>query len=937
MSRQKLLKVSNTVNNAIKHIPTKNITETNNLIYAAMITTTELLGVERTEMTVRKKDKKQNVPPWKRRMDHTMQKKRKDLSRLVQIKENTLKNQKIKEDLTKRYLIGNLNISEVIEILKQQILALKTKIERFANRCKFFKDNKKFETNQRRFYQDLDKEKQESSHQIPDKKKTLEFWSKIWESNKGHKKEAKWILELEEINKSVPKQNNITITTEKIRKASKKMKNWKAAGPDNVQGFWIKNLTNTHERLANHLQIVLDGNKPNWLVTGRTSLILKNPEEPLNVSNYRPITCLTTTWKLLTSILADEIYDHLDKSGIIPWQQKGCKRKSRGTKDQLLIDKLITRHAKQNKRNLRMVWIDYKKAYDSVPHSWILKCLKLYGIADNIINFIADSMKLWKTTLTILQEVIGEILINCGIFQGDSLSPILFIICLIPLSQILDKTKTGYKINKKIINHLLYMDDLKLYAGTDKQINSLVNTVRIFSEDIQMKFGLEKCAKAIVNRGKIAEGDHMEIQSGKSIRNLELDEKYKYLGILESDQIANQKIKEDTSKEYKRRIRAILKTKLNGRNQISAINIYAIPVITYTAGIINWTKEELKKLDRITRKEMTINGALHPRADVDRLYVPRKRGGRGLMSIEEVVQKEENALALYTHNSNEMFIKMVNTELYKDTPINTNQFRTGQIQEREDKWKNKKLHGKWYNIQNKANEKTNDWLTKSNLKPATEALITAAQDQALNTKWHNTNILGRSQDSLCRRCHKHQETVQHIIAGCPELAQTAYLNRHNQVASFLHWSICQRENLPCCTTWYEHLPEKITENEKIKILYDFTIYTDKKIPHNRPDIVIVNKAENSTLFIDVACPMDQNIQKKEKEKIEKYQDLKFEIERIWKTKVNVVPIVVGALGAISDNFKAHLQDIGLDSVRTCQLQKPVLLKTGYILRRHRAI
>ena len=73
------------------------------------------------------------------------------------------------------------------------------------------------------------------------------------------------------------------------------MKNWKAAGPDNIQGFWIKNLTNTYERLANHLQIVLDGNKPNWLVTGRTSLIYKNPEEPLNVSNYRPITCLTTT------------------------------------------------------------------------------------------------------------------------------------------------------------------------------------------------------------------------------------------------------------------------------------------------------------------------------------------------------------------------------------------------------------------------------------------------------------------------------------------------------------------------------------------------------------------------------------------------------------------------------------------------------------------
>ena len=119
-------------------------------------------------------------------------------------------------------MIGNSNTSEVIEILKQKILALKTKIERFANRCKFFKDNKKFETNQRRFYQDLDKEKQESSHQIPDKKKTLEFRSKIWERNKGHKKEAKLILELEEINKSVPKQNKYNHYNRKDSKSLKK-------------------------------------------------------------------------------------------------------------------------------------------------------------------------------------------------------------------------------------------------------------------------------------------------------------------------------------------------------------------------------------------------------------------------------------------------------------------------------------------------------------------------------------------------------------------------------------------------------------------------------------------------------------------------------------------------------------------------------------------
>ena len=90
------------------------------------------------------------------------------------------------------------------------------------------------------------------------------------------------------------------------------------------------------------------------------------------------------------------------------------------------------------------------------------------------------------------------------------------------------------------------------------------------------------------------------------------------------------------------------------------------------------------------------------------------------------------------------------------------------------------------------------------------------------------------------------------------------------------------------------------------------------------------------MFIDVACPMDHNVQLKEEEKIRKYGELKFEIEKLWKTKVKIVPVIIGALGAVSNNLRKHLDDIGLNQVKVCQLQKTVLLKTGNILRRHLA-
>ena len=91
--------------------------------------------------------------------------------------------------------------------------------------------------------------------------------------------------------------------------------------------------------------------------------------------------------------------------------------------------------------------------------------------------------------------VLGHVDIRRGIFQGDSLSPLLFIVIILPLTLVLRKMTAGYKLAKdmKPINHLLFMDDLKLYETSKDQLDSLVQVVRIFSQDIKMSFGLDKC------------------------------------------------------------------------------------------------------------------------------------------------------------------------------------------------------------------------------------------------------------------------------------------------------------------------------------------------------------------------------------------------------------------------------------------------------------
>ena len=123
------------------------------------------------------------------------------------------------------------------------------------------------------------------------------------------------------------------------------------------------------------------GECPNWMTTGWTALILKDPSKGNQPVNYRPITCLPLMWKALTAVLADKLYAHLENQGIIGDEQKGCRRNTRGTKDHLLVEKAVLRDCKSRKTNLAIGWIDYQKAYDLIPHSWILETMNITGMA----------------------------------------------------------------------------------------------------------------------------------------------------------------------------------------------------------------------------------------------------------------------------------------------------------------------------------------------------------------------------------------------------------------------------------------------------------------------------------------------------------------------------------------------------------------------------
>jgi hypothetical protein len=295
------------------------------------------------------------------------------------------------------------------------------------------------------------------------------------------------------------------------------------------------------------------------------------------------------------------------------------------------------------------------------------------------------------------------------------------------------------------------MDDLKLLGRNENDLKNEI-ILQTISKDINMNFGLGKCARICLKRDWIQRKIHIGSTFENDIKELDARNAYKYLGIEESFDIQHKTEKEKLNAEYLRGLRLVLDTykntiqefkyrvttnvkpemydytsnnwshwniseklkeefasctELSAKNKVQAIGFLAVPVLRYSFGIVNWHQGELQKLDRKTRKLLIINGQRHPKADVDRLYVPRKRGGRGLIQLEaahaveitklvEYVDRKEDPLILvvrtHQHNTDSAVLqtaRCLKTEVQKDT----RKMKDSIAEKTKERWDGKRMHG----------------------------------------------------------------------------------------------------------------------------------------------------------------------------------------------------------------------------------------------------
>ena len=215
--------------------------------------------------------------------------------------------------------------------MKQRVKDLGTKIKWRNSRINQYKQNRMLANNQGRFFQRLNNKEENHQCEIPNSVEAQTFQRGIWSQRKDHHKVPEWLKDVKNKLKQDESQDKIDIRKYKTMRVMRKMPNWKAPGPDNVQGYWLKNLTPLHDKLVVYLEECLDsGVVPDWLTKGRAVLIRKDKAKGNIASNYQPITCLPLVWKLLTGVLADEIYDYLEKKCYCQWNRRGVDESTRG-------------------------------------------------------------------------------------------------------------------------------------------------------------------------------------------------------------------------------------------------------------------------------------------------------------------------------------------------------------------------------------------------------------------------------------------------------------------------------------------------------------------------------------------------------------------------------------------------------------------------------
>ena len=504
-----------------------------------------------------------------------------------------------------------------------------------------------------------------------------------------------------------------------------------------------------------------------------------------------------------------------------------------------------------------------------------------------------------------------------------------------------------------------------------------------------------KCKICFLKRGKFFDCGEITLEDGMKMKCLEEGETYKFMGIEQSTRLDKDKLETSLTVTVKQRTHVIWHSELYDSNKVLATNIFVNGCIEYYFWACNMRIDFLKSVDRSIRKVMNVCGAKHTNTVNEGLYLSRKKGGRGLKSVEDSYKDIKIKAAMKLKSNDDPRMKLVNR--FNHIHIKTNSYSifkeadkycsekkltfTSELQHASIVFPNNEelsTHDEQCNVKLAQKLKLNNnnlylqsilsrewqgviiksmledesrvkesfyWLSDWKFCPtSTISELMLLLYQTLNTKCYKKHLnTGEVTDTVCRLCKNGQESVKHLLSNCSDLVKKVYKVRHdNAFKCFFFEVLAKFELIEDAPQWIS--PEKVKpeyHNDHYVVSWDIPVYTgrDDETIHDsaRPDGKIMMHQEKKIFLLEQTVPWHEYRDEKYKFKETKYAEVQTNLRLEYpEYEIDQITLVIDVFGGYSKNLRENITKIFQkkeDVTRIIRnMQKSVILSEAHLTR-----